>query len=225
MRPTGPNQGLVAAFNDLLIPRLPAVDLGCGAGENAILMAQSGFRATGYDLDSQLLTLAQQAAQKFGLTNVAWDNFDVLNLAFPTDSFSVVGVGMTIYNPKSAVEGLLQRTFGWLASGGVLHVEFATYNDASLNSELIQSGCYLEAKGSYVFSCGGLCSFCHMLMEGVNGGSFWDPQEAKALIASLGPTVPVHEELVEFEQQIGDLAGEDGGTQHRSFYQLTVQKQ
>ena len=41
-----------------------AVDLACGTGSVALLLAQEGLRVTGVDLSEEMLTVAQQKAQK-----------------------------------------------------------------------------------------------------------------------------------------------------------------
>jgi SAM-dependent methyltransferase len=56
--------------------RLRAIDLGCGAGTNAIYLAQRGFAATGVDGSAVALELARERAARAGV-QVDWVLADV----------------------------------------------------------------------------------------------------------------------------------------------------
>src|SRR5699024_1819314 len=55
------------------------VDLGCGTGEIAIRLANSGFHITGVDVSSDMLTVAQSKAMQQGV-HIPWIHQDMTNL-------------------------------------------------------------------------------------------------------------------------------------------------
>ncbi|MEJ8776406.1 class I SAM-dependent DNA methyltransferase [Pseudogracilibacillus sp. ICA-222130] len=55
------------------------VDLGCGTGEIAIRLANSGFHITGVDISSDMLTVAQAKAMQQGV-HIPWIHQDMTNL-------------------------------------------------------------------------------------------------------------------------------------------------
>jgi len=61
-----------AAWADLLLPVMPAaparvLDLGCGTGSLAVLLAQAGHEVTGIDTSAQMLALARAKAAAAGV--------------------------------------------------------------------------------------------------------------------------------------------------------------
>lgn len=220
MRLEKSDPGLVKAFKVCQIPKGPAIDLGCGYGRNAILMAQYGHPTTGYELNSEFQGEASNLMQDSGIT-FEFKFANVLQLDFPPDTLAVVGVGMTIFNPKDMVEELLRRAYGWLKPDGILHVEFATFRDVSLESDFVQMGCWQdpERPGSFVHYCESYTCYAY----GKNGGSFWEESEADGLIESLGPVKVINQETVE-STQVQESDDEERKEYRRSFYQVTAQK-
>ena len=69
------------------------LDLGCGAGTNAMFLAASGFRTTGVDLAPGAIEAAQSRAQTAGLS-VDFRVGDALDLPFKAGTFSgLIDVG------------------------------------------------------------------------------------------------------------------------------------
>ncbi len=66
-----PHQVVIADhFLEKEVSNLPAgtaVDLGCGTGQNALMLARRGWQVTGVDWAEEAIRLAQQAAQAQGL--------------------------------------------------------------------------------------------------------------------------------------------------------------
>ncbi|MDH3387289.1 MAG: class I SAM-dependent methyltransferase [Gammaproteobacteria bacterium] len=60
-----------------------ALDVACGAGRNAILLAQNGFRVDAIDISAEGLSKARQSARQLGL-DVTWIEHD-LDLPFRFD--------------------------------------------------------------------------------------------------------------------------------------------
>ncbi|WP_370970195.1 class I SAM-dependent methyltransferase [Amycolatopsis sp. cg9] len=62
-----------AAWSDLLLPLMPTapatvVDLGCGTGSLAVLLAQAGYAVDGVDLSSRMLAVAKEKAEAAGVS-------------------------------------------------------------------------------------------------------------------------------------------------------------
>ena len=62
------------------------LDVGCGAGTNALFLARRGYRATGVDLADGAIAAAKERARKARLT-VDFRVADALDLPFPAASF------------------------------------------------------------------------------------------------------------------------------------------
>ena len=61
------------------LPRIPvgrALDVACGAGRNAILLAQAGYQVDAIDISSEGLNLARQKAEDLGL-DINWIEHDL----------------------------------------------------------------------------------------------------------------------------------------------------
>ena len=58
--------------------RRRALDVGCGAGANALFLAESGFEVTGVDFSPVALAKARSAAEARGLTNAMFVEADLL---------------------------------------------------------------------------------------------------------------------------------------------------
>jgi SAM-dependent methyltransferase len=69
-----------------LLPAATVVDLGCGAGTNAVFIAGLGFRVIGVDISPSALEIARGRAVAAGVT-VDWRRGSVLDL--PVDSGSI----------------------------------------------------------------------------------------------------------------------------------------
>lgn len=81
-----PSQELVTAVALERIPRGGAVlDIGCGAGREAIFLAQLGFRVIGVDFSRPALAIARQRAAEAGV-EVDWRHGDALALPVEDES-------------------------------------------------------------------------------------------------------------------------------------------
>ncbi len=94
-----------------------ALDLACGRGRNALLLARSGFTVDAIDISAEGLRQARQAAQRAGV-QVSWLCEDVLEDAeLPRRDYQLI-VMVHFLAPA-----LLKRLPGYLAPGGWLLVE------------------------------------------------------------------------------------------------------
>lgn len=98
------------------LPELPvgrALDLACGAGRNAIFLAQAGFQVDAIDISVEGLKQARQKAEARGL-DINWIEQD-LDQAYPFDTTYDVIIVMWYVNLA-----LITRLCDCLAPGGYL---------------------------------------------------------------------------------------------------------
>ncbi|MCD9025440.1 class I SAM-dependent methyltransferase [Cohnella silvisoli] len=75
-----PSQELIAFIATKTFPKKKvALDVGCGAGREAIFLAQQGWDVIGVDISTEALRIAAERAKKFGV-EVDWRQGDILNL-------------------------------------------------------------------------------------------------------------------------------------------------
>ena len=118
--------------SDLLqrwLPRLPrgrALDIACGAGRNAILLAQSGYQVDAIDISSAGLRRAREQAAQRGIT-VNWIEHDLdLDFDFARD-YALIVVLWYVNLP------LIARLAGCLSPGGCLLCEEHLQTDESVS--------------------------------------------------------------------------------------------
>jgi len=75
----GPDKQLVELVESGRTPPCRAIDLGCGAGRNAVFLAQHGFDVTGVDFASAGIAKARQKAEAAGV-RVEFTVDDLTNL-------------------------------------------------------------------------------------------------------------------------------------------------
>lgn len=101
------------------LPRIPvgrALDLACGAGRNAILLARAGFQVDAIDISSEGLKLGRRSAGQQGL-NINWIEHD-LDAAYRFDTDYDLIIVLWYVNPA-----LVTHLCGCLAPGGYLLCE------------------------------------------------------------------------------------------------------
>ena len=69
-----------------LVPGATLLDIGCGHGRHAVVLAQRGAAVTGLDFASHLLRKARELAEAFAVT-ASWVQGDMRHLPFRTGSF------------------------------------------------------------------------------------------------------------------------------------------
>ena len=74
------------------------LDVGCGGGLVVCAFAAVVRHATGIDLTPAMLDHARTLAAQKGLTNVSWQQGDVLPLPYPDASFSIVTSRFTFHH-------------------------------------------------------------------------------------------------------------------------------
>jgi SAM-dependent methyltransferase len=93
-----------------------ALDLGCGSGRHAVLLAERGWQVTAVDFSDEALRQAREHARTRGV-DVNWVHKDLLDYK-PPGSFQLVLVAY-IHLPPHERRALLQRAGRAVAPGGV----------------------------------------------------------------------------------------------------------
>jgi 2-polyprenyl-3-methyl-5-hydroxy-6-metoxy-1,4-benzoquinol methylase len=113
-----PNRFLVAEVEGL--PPGRALDLACGAGRNAVWLAERGWSVTGVDFSEVALETARGLAAERGV-EVEWVEADAVAWEPPAEAFDLVVV-MYLQLPAPERRASLARAASAVAPGGTLLV-------------------------------------------------------------------------------------------------------
>ena len=113
-----PNQFLVEEVSHLAPGA--ALDLACGAGRNAVWLAERGWRVTAVDFSDVALDIGRALAEARGVT-VEWIEADVLAWTPPARAFDLVCV-LYLQLPADQRRGVFQRAAAAVARGGTMLV-------------------------------------------------------------------------------------------------------
>jgi ubiquinone/menaquinone biosynthesis C-methylase UbiE len=114
------------------------LDSGCGTGIFSIIFARNGAgRVTGIDISPGSLGTAEGLKEKFGLTNVDFEQRDMLRLPYPDASFDIVWAWGTVHHttdPLGAVTELIRV----LKPGGSLFLAIYKRTNVTWIHEIIR---------------------------------------------------------------------------------------
>jgi SAM-dependent methyltransferase len=113
-----PNRFLVAEVSDL--PPGRALDLACGAGRNAVWLAERGWRVTAVDFSDVGLSMAHELAEARG-TTVEWIEADVLAWTATVNAYDLVCV-LYLQLPADERRAVLRLAANAVGPGGTLLV-------------------------------------------------------------------------------------------------------
>jgi SAM-dependent methyltransferase len=111
-----PNRFLVAEVSDL--PPGRALDVACGAGRNAVWLAERGWDVTAVDFSQVGLDKGARLAQERGVT-VRWERADLREWTPPAGAFDLV-VALYLHVDAQARRAIHAAAARGLAPGGVL---------------------------------------------------------------------------------------------------------
>ena len=113
-----PNRFLVAEAADL--PPGRALDVACGAGRNALWLAQHGWRVTAVDFSDVALAMARDLAAACGV-EVEWIEADVATWTPPARAYDLVSV-LYLQLPPAERRAALGHAVNAVRPGGTLLV-------------------------------------------------------------------------------------------------------
>ncbi len=97
-----------------------AVDLACGTGSVALLMAQKGLEVTGVDMSEEMLTVAVQKAQKAGvMPRFVCQRLEELRLPRAVDLAVCALDSLDYITDPAACQEAIRRTYKALNPGGI----------------------------------------------------------------------------------------------------------
>ena len=108
-----------------------ALDLGAGAGRNAIALAKAGYQVTAVDLSQRGLARLDQWAERDGVRDrIETRTADIRSIEIPAASFdAVVAVTVLDHIPPSDATELWTRLAAAVSDNGFLFVEVHTKED------------------------------------------------------------------------------------------------
>jgi SAM-dependent methyltransferase len=115
---TTPNEFLVAEVSGMAPGR--ALDLACGAGRNAVWLAEQGWRVTAVDFSDVGLTMARELARVRSV-EVEWIEADVVAWTPAARAYDLVCV-LYLQLPAPDRRGVLRHAVDAVAPGGTLLV-------------------------------------------------------------------------------------------------------
>ena len=121
----------------------PILDLGCGAGEDALLLSRWGFRVVAVDYSQKALELAGRRAPRAETKHVDLTQ----GLPFPDAHFGAIVASLSLhYFPWSETVEILEDVRRCLAPGGHLLARLNSTNDpyyAAARKEEVEPNFYL----------------------------------------------------------------------------------
>ena len=110
------------------------LDMGCGAGHTAIAAAAKAAHVTALDVTPEMLEVAAGLVRERGLTNIAFQQGDVMALPFEDGSFDVVTSRLSAHHYADPARAL-GEAFRVLKPGGrFLLVDTIAPEDATLDT-------------------------------------------------------------------------------------------
>lgn len=94
------------------------LDLATGPGRIALDLAPSFERVVAIDVEPEMIAVAQAAAARRGIDNVAWRVGRAEDLDIPAASFDLITIGEAFHRLQQSV--IARKALDWLSPGGCL---------------------------------------------------------------------------------------------------------
>ncbi len=112
-----------------LRPDMEVMEFGCGTGSTAIAHAPFARHIRATDISGAMIAIARDKAEKAGVTNVAFEQADIMTMTVPDGSLDAV-MGHSILHLVPERDAVIARVFAMLKPGGVFVSSTACLGDA-----------------------------------------------------------------------------------------------
>ena len=137
--------------NDLVHRHLSSggvvLNLACGAGREALLLARRGLQVVACDWSPRMIDAARRQAQRASL-RISFEVADLYDLPYPDNAFDYLLLTNVAYSylfPRARRIRFLQRAYALLRPGGVFVVSFAFKREAESPGRRVVARQLLEA--------------------------------------------------------------------------------
>jgi ubiquinone/menaquinone biosynthesis C-methylase UbiE len=171
-------EGLMRAFVKFVAPQTEwaVLDLGCGPGGLARILAASVAHVVGVDTDPNVIEMARQAALADGLANLTFDRGKLAALPYPPGQFDAVLAANLLYQFSSPLHGVHEMVRVTRSGGAVSML------NPSIRLTLEVARSQLEKYVWSDFERGMLVSWASY----VDAGKAFTDQHAETLLAQAG---------------------------------------
>lgn len=140
-----PDENVVSSLNRHKGKFTKGIDLACGAGRHAILMAQMGIESVGVDSSNASIDFAKMRSASLGLNNIEFMNGLVQDVELEKESFDIViAWGLIHYLEKKDQEIFLNKVWSILKPNGMFLLTLRSQEDSRMVSgEKIDDNRYL----------------------------------------------------------------------------------
>ena len=111
-----------------LRPDMQLLEFGCGTGGTAILHASHVAHIRAIDFSELMLEIARSKAREAGVTNVTFEQADIVSLDVPDASYDMV-LGLSILHLIKPVEPVIAKVHRMLKPGGLFVTSTACLGD------------------------------------------------------------------------------------------------
>jgi ubiquinone/menaquinone biosynthesis C-methylase UbiE len=109
------------------------LDVSCGSGDFCFFCAQNISHATGFDLSDNMIALAKQQAQTFGITNTTFRRGDAVNLPNESGIFTIV-VSKSAFHHYSEHDSIFKEMKRCCSQQGRISIQdIVAYDDKHVN--------------------------------------------------------------------------------------------
>jgi 2-polyprenyl-3-methyl-5-hydroxy-6-metoxy-1,4-benzoquinol methylase len=112
-----------------LRPDMRLLEFGCGTGGTALTHAPYVAHITAIDFSERMLEIARQKARTAGVTNVSFEQADIVSLEAAPGSYDMV-LGLSILHLIKPVEPVIDKVFSMLRPGGLFVSSTACLGDS-----------------------------------------------------------------------------------------------
>jgi cyclopropane fatty-acyl-phospholipid synthase-like methyltransferase len=165
---------------------LKGLDIGCGAGRHALLMADIGMQVKGIDSSGASVETARRRAAERGLNNVTFENISLQQLDEEDSSFDVIVIWGVVHYLSAKDQGpILAKIHQLLKPGGMLFATLRSTRDSRCDvSQRVAPNRYRTK-----YFDAGQDSEKEMVM------SFWNEIEVRSLLSEYREVVLGHRDL------------------------------